>query len=130
MSKALIFLVDDDPVYGETFKRILEVKKYSNVELYGSAEDCVSNLNKKPSLIILDFSLNGMNGLDAVRTIKDKLPKVKMVILTSLNPDKDLESKCYEAGVKGFFHKNAEGSEKLLEWMNSNMSSGFFSIFN
>lgn len=129
MSKALIFLVDDDLIYGETFKKILEVKKYENVQLYESAEDCIENLGKKPELIILDFSLNGINGLDAVKAIKGKQPKVKIVILTSLNPDKDLESKCYEAGVKGFFHKNEEGSGQLINWMDENINRGLFSFF-
>lgn len=130
MFKSLIFLVDDDHIYGETLKKILELKKFKNIQLLESAEECVENLKSKPALIILDFSLNGMNGLDAVKAIKAKMPKAKIVILTSLNPDTMLEDKCYEAGVKGFFHKNAEGTEHLVSWMNKNLSSGLFSIFN
>lgn len=128
MSKSLIFIVDDDPVYGEIFKKILEAKNYQNVELLESGEKCLENLHKKPALIILDFSLSGINGLDAVKAILAKQSKAKVVILTSLNRDEELVSKCYEAGIKGYFQKNAQGSEELLEWMDKNVSSGLFSF--
>ena len=41
MSNSLINIVEDDPIYGITLQKILNVKKYSNVKLYSSGEECL-----------------------------------------------------------------------------------------
>lgn len=129
MSKALIYVVDDDPIYGATIKKILSVQKFENVELYKSGEECLEALHKKPSLIILDFSLETLNGLDVLRMVKDKMPKAKVVFLTSLNEDPVLQEKCKEEGALGFFQKDQQGIADLVEWMKKHVSSGFLSFF-
>ena len=130
MSKALIFVVDDDPIYGTTIKKILNVKKFENVALFQSGENCLERLSDKPELIILDFSLETLNGLDVLRLIKSKQPKTKVVFLTSLNENLELQEKCKQEGALGFFQKNQNGIDELIAWMEKNVRSGFFSFLN
>ena len=129
MSNILINIVDDDPIYGTTLQKILNIKKYSNVKLYSSGEECMNNLNEKPSLVILDFSLEGLNGLDVLKMIKSKQPKVKVVFLTSLNRDEELIAKCKNEGALEFFQKDEKGIEQLTNWVENNVKSGVFSLF-
>ncbi|MDH5366955.1 MAG: response regulator [Cyclobacteriaceae bacterium] len=130
MSKALIHIVDDDPLFGKSIKKILQVNKYENVVLFKNGEDCVQELHKKPKLVILDFSLETLNGLDVLRLIKKTNRNTKVVFLTSLDENKELQERCEKEGAEGFFHKDQEGIEELITWMKKNISSGFFSFFN
>ena len=130
MSKALIFVVDDDHIYGTTIKKILNVKKFENVELFKSGENCLERLSDKPDLIILDFSLETLNGLDVLRLIKSKQPKTKVVFLTSLNENLELQEKCKQEGALGFFQKNQVGIDELIAWMEKNVRSGFLSFLD
>lgn len=129
MSNALINIVDDDPIYGTTLHKILNVKKYTNVKLYSSGEECLENLNNKPALIILDFSMERLNGLDVLKLIKTKQPKAKVVFLTSLNKDEKLITTCKAAGALGFFQKDEKGIEELIDWIGKNLKGGVLSIF-
>lgn len=128
MSKALIYIVDDDPIYGSTIKKILNVKNYENVDLFSDGDSCIENLKNKPDLVILDFSLETLNGLDVLRLIKKIQPKTKVVFLTSLNKDDELEKICKHEGAAGFFHKDQEGINELISWMNKNVGGSFFSF--
>ena len=130
MSKALIYIVDDDPIYGGTIKKILNVKKFSNVKLFNSGEECLDQISVKPDLIILDFSLETLNGLDVLRLIKGKQPKTKVVFLTSLNDNPELQERCKNEGAAGFFQKNESGIEELISWMKKNVRGGFFSFLS
>lgn len=129
MSSKLIYVVDDDPVYGGTLKKILEVKQFENVSLFSNGEDCISQLHKKPALIILDFSLETLNGLDVLKWIKKESSSTKVVFLTSLNENKELQERCKQEGALGFFHKDQKGIDELVKWMDKNLNSGFLSFF-
>ncbi|MDH5476429.1 MAG: response regulator [Cyclobacteriaceae bacterium] len=130
MSKALIHIVDDDPLYGKAIKKILQVNKYDNVVLFQSGEACLEALDKKPKLIILDFSLETLNGLDVLRLIKKGHSSAKVVFLTSIDENKELRERCEKEGALGFFHKDEKGTKMLLTWIKKNVRSGFFSFFN
>jgi CheY-like chemotaxis protein len=129
MPKELIYIIEDDPALGSTLKKILEVKGYENVQLFNDGKLCLDQLHKKPALIILDFSLETLNGLDVLKLIKEKQSKTKVVIFSSLANDIELMEKCKAAGALAYFNKNEEGRNQLIDWMNSKLSGGLFSFF-
>lgn len=130
MAKSLIFLVDDDPIFRRITKRLLELKDYSNVMEFENGEDCIQNLHKKPALIILDFRLETLNGLDVLKAIKAHKTKAKVVFFSSLDNSQELLEKCQMAGASSFFQKDDDGTNQLIEWMDSNIKDGIFSIFS
>lgn len=82
----LIFIVDDDP-----FINKLVVKRYASegyrLEAYGSGEECINSLNKKPDLIILDYYFADndhevMNGMEVFDKIKELKPRTPVIILS------------------------------------------------
>jgi two-component system, OmpR family, response regulator len=82
----LIFVVDDDPVINT-----LVVKRFSadgyQVEAFENGEDCLSALNKKPDLIVLDyFFVNNnrelMNGMEIFGKIKEIQPDTPVIMLS------------------------------------------------
>jgi len=82
----LIFVVDDDP-----FINMLVVKRFASdvyrLEAYGSGEECIRSLNKKPDLIILDYYfINNdhkvMNGMEVFDRIKELKPYTPVIMLS------------------------------------------------
>lgn len=130
MAKPLIYLVDDDPIFRKVTKKLLDLNGYTNVVDFDKGEDCLEQLSKRPSLIILDFRLETLNGLDVLKSIKAKHSKAKVVFFSSLDNSAELTDKCRQAGAVSFFQKDDEGTEELISWMDKNVKSGLFSIFN
>ena len=64
MTKPKVFIVDDDPTFVKLLEHQLEKAKITPFETYVSGEECLENMHHKPRLVLLDFSLGGLNGLD------------------------------------------------------------------
>ena len=63
-----------------------------------------------PDVVVLDIAMPLLNGLDAGRQLKQKMPEVKLVFLT-MNQDPDLATKAMEAGASAYLLKSSAGSE-------------------
>lgn len=83
-----IFLVDDDAV----FLKLLEIEFTHHTEFqlytYPTGEECIKNLRLHPSIIILDYHLDGilqhaMNGIKTLDTIKAFDSKIPVIMLSS-----------------------------------------------
>lgn len=121
-----IFIIDDDPVFRKILNKRLSQKGNYNIKEYSSAEESFSHLPQKPKYIFLDFSLNGLNGLDALRRYRIELPKSKVFLITHLTDEK-LKEKCLENGAKVFVTK-PEFLENFPPEIEKEMKSNFFSF--
>lgn len=86
-SRIKLFLVDDDMV----FLKSLEIDFKANTEFeiitFSSGEECIKHLNNHPSIIILDYHLDGINkdainGLQTLDMIKAFNSNIPVVILS------------------------------------------------
>ncbi|MGO8712305.1 MAG: sigma-54-dependent transcriptional regulator [Rhizomicrobium sp.] len=79
---AKILVVDDEPSVRQAFEEILSGKGHTVVSVRG-AEDAMGSLQKDDvDLVILDICLPGMNGLDALGRIKQRQPKLPVIVMT------------------------------------------------
>lgn len=82
-----IFIIDDDKVYLSIMKNLLEKNfSNSNIYLYDNGFDALDNLlNIKPNLILLDYDMPLINGLDLLQKIKKDFSflKIKFILITS-----------------------------------------------
>ena len=83
MAKAVLIADDNDSVRRalcEAFARD------SDFEVCAEARDGRDSIEKAlrlhPDLIVLDFSMPVMNGLDAARELKDRMPSVPIILFT------------------------------------------------
>ncbi|HEX8515514.1 MAG TPA: response regulator [Bacteroidia bacterium] len=87
-SKIKVFLVDDDALLLKTlYMEFLEHDEYS-VETFPTGELCLEHLASNPSVIILDYHLDGidknaMNGIETLDKIKTYNPDIPVVMLSS-----------------------------------------------
>jgi len=89
--KILIFVVDDDALLLSLIIDNLSDYENYTVRGFSTAEDCIEQLYQKPKIIVLDYHLNNdenigvMNGMQALKKIKEYLPGTKVIILSGQN---------------------------------------------
>jgi DNA-binding NarL/FixJ family response regulator len=66
----------------------------------------------KPDIVVLDLAMPLLNGLDAGRELKKRLPNVKIIFLT-MNEDPDLAVEAMRSGASAYLLKQSAGSELL-----------------
>ena len=65
----LIFVVEDNPVYNKLVVSYLKTNKFTNVEAFLSGEEVLKAMERQPKIIIQDYLLDGMNGIE--RKVKE-----------------------------------------------------------
>ena len=83
--KAILF-VDDHEVLARLSCEILEMQGYRAVCAY-NAQDAIDKFQKeKFDILVTDFRMEGMNGLELARKVHDKYPSVPVIIVTGYGP--------------------------------------------
>jgi len=115
MDKIRVLLAEDHTIVREGLISILE--KHPGITVVAEAVDgreAVSAVEKtNPDVILMDFSMPGLNGLEATRQIKQRKPDSKIIILTRHTSREYIES-LLKAGASGYLVKNSAADELVL----------------
>ncbi len=114
-----VVIADDHPVLRLAVRRRLEAEEDIEVLAEASSgEEAIAIVRAvQPDLVILDYQMPNLDGLEAARAIRAALPDVDMVMLTGWE-DSDLSKAAIKAGVSGFVSKT-EPPERLVETIRS-----------
>ncbi len=83
--KAILF-VDDHEVLARLSCEILEMQGYRAVCAY-NAQDAMEKFEKeKFDILVTDFRMEGMNGLELAKQVHQKDPQVPVIIVTGYGP--------------------------------------------
>ena len=74
-----IFIVEDDPMYGEMLEYRLKMNPDYTVFRFTKGKECLANLYRRPAVVTLDYSLPDMNGGEVLRRIKQQQPGIERV---------------------------------------------------
>jgi len=77
-----IFIVEDDPLYGEMLKYHLSLNPDNEVYKFDTGLECLKNLHLAPSLISLDFSLPDISGFDVIKKVKAFNSDIPVVVVS------------------------------------------------
>ena len=92
MKNIKVFLADDHLLFRQGIKSLLS--KVADIEILGEAsdgEETIAKVHKlKPDVVLMDITMPKINGLEATKLIKEKLPSVKILILTMHDTDQYL----------------------------------------
>jgi DNA-binding NarL/FixJ family response regulator len=106
-----ILLVDDNPSVRHYLRAILE--QQNSWQVCGEARTGAEALNKvleaPPDLIVLDYQMPDLNGVDVAKQIGDMFPKIPILMVT-LHLSRQLAEAAREAGVRGACAKQDIGS--------------------
>jgi DNA-binding NtrC family response regulator len=78
----LIFIVEDNPVYNKLVVSYLHSKKFNRIESFLSGEECLKRINEKPDIIIQDYLLEGIDGLEVMKATKKIHPHIEFIVLS------------------------------------------------
>lgn len=108
-----VFLVEDDEIYAEFIKRNLR-RKYK-IYSFTNAEDCLVTFKSiRPDVILLDYYLPGMNGIEMYELIKDQLhDDIKLIILSGID-DGNLVMDLIKKGVRDYVVKDEKVIDSLF----------------
>jgi DNA-binding NarL/FixJ family response regulator len=116
MKPLRILLVDDNMAFLQSVANLLSESPELSVAGWAqSGMDAVRmTQDLAPDLVIVDFLMLGMNGVEATQLLKT-LPRPPRVILTSLYGDHAVEAAARHAGADAFVHKQELPSRLVPE---------------
>ena len=109
-----VMLVDDQTLLREGLNTIIDFQDEMEVTAQASngREAVDICLSSPPDIILMDIRMPEMNGVEAVRIIKEENPNIKIIMLTTFDDDDYVVDAIYY-GAEGYLLKDIE-TEKLL----------------
>ncbi|HWO73161.1 MAG TPA: response regulator transcription factor [Dehalococcoidia bacterium] len=110
-----VLIADDHAVLRQALRYMLEAQ--SGLEVVGEASngrEAVDMAEKlHPDVILMDTIMPGLNGIEATRQVRRRLPKTKVLMLTGYMEDEHVAG-ALKAGASGYVIKKSEIDELLL----------------
>jgi DNA-binding NtrC family response regulator len=78
----LIFIVEDNPVYNKLVVNYLQSKKFHRIETFLSGEECLKKIKMKPDIVIQDYLLEGIDGIEVLKATKKIHPHTEFIFLS------------------------------------------------
>jgi DNA-binding NarL/FixJ family response regulator len=107
-----VLIVDDHAVVREGLRTFLGLQ--DGIEVVGEAADGVQAVQQAaalaPDVILMDLVMPRLDGVRAMRTLHERAPQSKVIVLTSFLDDERLLP-AIEAGAAGYLLKDVEPSE-------------------
>jgi DNA-binding NarL/FixJ family response regulator len=107
-----LLLVDDNDKVREALRSMLE--GFDEIGVIGEAADGVTAfhlaMSLRPAVVLMDFGMSRMSGVDATRRIKGLLPDT-VIIGLSVHRDRHIESAMLAAGASAFLPKDIHPDE-------------------
>jgi DNA-binding NarL/FixJ family response regulator len=106
-----ILVADDNPVVRHYLRGLLEQQTTWKVsdEARTGAEALERVRNNRPDVILLDFQMPDLNGLDVARRIGEIFPEIPILMVT-IHLSKHLAEEARKAGIRGVCLKSDVGS--------------------
>jgi DNA-binding NarL/FixJ family response regulator len=105
-----VLVVEDHPMFREGLRAALEL--CNDVEVVATAGTAATALavaeRHHPDVVIMDIQLPDGSGVSLTRTLRDRLPGCKVLVLSSYDDD-DTVAAAIQAGALGFVTKDAAG---------------------
>jgi CheY-like chemotaxis protein len=99
-----VLVVDDDPVVGRSFDRVLSAKGYAVITA-SNGQEALDKLEAADyDVVFTDIKMPGMSGLEMAERVKETRPWLPVVIVTGYGSP-DNEARAEAAGVSGFLRK-------------------------
>ena len=120
-----LLLVDDHKIVRSGLKTLLSNLNFDRIDEADSGKMAYALAQENSySLIIMDISMEGMSGLDALSKIINRLPKQKILILSMHDSDLVIE-KSKKLGAMGFVTKS-DISDNLFQAVEQMLAGQYF----
>jgi DNA-binding NarL/FixJ family response regulator len=111
-----VLLVDDDELFLASATELLSADE--RVDVVGTAADGEEALafveREPPDLVLMDFGLPAMDGVEATRAIHARLPELPVVMLTGRTGREEIDA-ASEGGAIGYLQKEELGAPHFAD---------------
>src|SRR3990167_6238884 len=99
-----LLIVDDEIEICDFLKSFFEERNYE-VKTASSGRAALTAVEQfKPSIVLLDIKMPGMDGTQVLETIKKKFPRIKVIMVTALETRDKIEE-CLRLGADNYITK-------------------------
>ena len=117
-----IFIVEDYPFYASILKNEIIKKKLGEIEIFTTGKKIIDNLYKNPNIVLLDYNLNKMNGIDVLKKIKSVNSNTKVILISSQKKG-SVVIDSLKNGAFGYIEKSNNTLKRLNTFINLSVKS-------
>ena len=122
---ATIVLADDHALMRAGLRRILEESGHTVLGEAGDGLQVIDIVKQhRPQILMLDLGLPSLHGLDVLRQMRRRAPKVRVLVVSAFNRDEFVVT-ALRAGAAGYLLKSAF-TEQLLQAVDEVANGGYY----
>jgi two-component system chemotaxis response regulator CheY len=115
MRMAKILVVDDASFMRGSLKYIIESAGHQVVGMAQDGNEAIAMYKKlKPDIVTLDILMKGMDGMTALKRLRELDPKAKVIMVTAVGMD-DKKEEASKLGALGYIRKPFKQAEIVAE---------------
>ncbi len=119
-----IVIVEDNVTLSKAIREVINnTSNFKVSEFYHNAEDAIMNFRDDlPDVVIMDIELPGINGIEAIKKLKNIRPSLLVLVIT-VYEDSETVFNALCVGATGYLTKNAS-SVQIIDGLNELFSGG------
>jgi len=110
-----VYLVDDQSMLRAAFRSLLS--KNTDIQVVGDCGDARKAIDEiaelRPDTVLLDITMPGLSGIDAIGPIRKAWPKVRILMLTHHEGESFVEQ-ALQSGADGYLSKDSDEAELVV----------------
>ncbi len=121
MSKSnKVLVLDDEKIVTSTLKTLLSLEGFSNSTYFNNPKEALEYLKfDKPDVIISDFVMPEMNGIDFLIEAKKMYPEISMILLTGYADKENAIKAINEVGLYKYIEKPWDNEDLIINIKNA-----------
>ena len=119
MNTGKIVVVDDEKIVTSAFKTLLKVEGFPDAHFFNNPEEAIEFLKEnQPDLVISDFIMPQMNGLEFLTEVKKMYPEVSRILLTGYADKENAIRAINEVGLYRYIEKPWNNDDLIINIKN------------
>ena len=119
MNTGMIVVVDDERIVTSAFKALLKVEGFNNAHFFNAPKEALEFLKENtPDLVISDFLMPEMNGLEFLSEVKKLYPEVSKILLTGYADKENAIKAINEIGLYRYIEKPWNNDDLIINIKN------------
>ena len=119
METGKIVVVDDEKIVTSAFKTLLKVEGFNNAHFFNNPKEALEFLASNiPDLVISDFLMPEMNGLEFLSEVKKMYPEVSKILLTGYADKENAIKAINEIGLYRYIEKPWNNDDLIINIKN------------
>ena len=107
-----IFIVDDDIFCLSLYEQFLRNLGYTDMTSFNAGDECLQQIKDRPALVIMDYNMEGMNGIEVLKKIKSFNSSI-MIYIISGQENKQVAQEALQYGALDYVVKSSLSPERM-----------------